>query len=111
CSVACKACNLANSMGTCTNVATGTLDPNKVCADQGAPSCGTNGRCAAGACQKYGAGTKCKDATCPATTTMFTGQSTCDGGGKCVTPAVKSCFPYSCGAAACFITCKADGDC
>jgi hypothetical protein len=110
CNASCKSCNLPNSMGVCTNVATGTLDPKAICVDSGAASCGTNGRCAAGACQRYGAGVKCKDATCPAGG-MFTGQSTCDGAGKCNTPAATTCFPFTCGTAACKNTCSANADC
>ena len=37
--------------------------------------------------------------------------ATCDGAGTCVTPAPTSCFPFSCGAAACKSTCAADADC
>src|SRR5262249_37331519 len=94
-----------------TNVPTNSLDPKAMCVDQGAASCGTNGRCAAGACQKYAANTKCADATCPAGTTTFTGQSTCDGAGKCVTPGATQCFPFACGAAVCNATCKSNADC
>jgi hypothetical protein len=111
CNASCKSCNLGASTGTCTNVATGTLDPKGICLDQGAASCGTNGRCAAGQCQRYAAGVKCKDATCPAGTTNFTGQSTCDGAGKCTTPTTTSCFPFTCGVAACKNTCTANADC
>ena len=111
CNAACKSCGLMGTEGTCTNVPTGTLDPKNMCVDQGAASCGTNGRCAAGACQKYSATTKCADPTCPAGTTTSTGQSTCDGAGKCVTPGATNCFPYACGAAVCNSTCKSNADC
>jgi hypothetical protein len=111
CNASCKSCNLPGSLGVCTNVPTGTTDPKAICVDMGAASCGTNGRCAAGACQKYAAGTKCKDSTCPASTVNFTGQSTCDGAGKCNTPATTSCFPFACGAAVCKSTCTANADC
>jgi hypothetical protein len=111
CNAACKSCGLAGTEGTCTNVPTGALDPKAMCVDQGAASCGTNGRCAAGACQKYAANTKCADPTCPAGTTTFTGQSTCDGAGKCVTPGATSCFPYACGVGACNATCTVNMMC
>ncbi|HEX4406600.1 MAG TPA: hypothetical protein VH560_17295, partial [Polyangia bacterium] len=87
CSASCKSCNLPATLGTCTNVATGTVDPKALCVDQGGTSCGTNGRCDAGACQKYAAGTACKGSTCPAGTINFTAGSTCDGAGTCTTPA------------------------
>jgi hypothetical protein len=111
CNASCKSCNLPGSLGVCTNVATGLVDPKGLCLDQGAASCGNNGRCAAGACQKYAAGTKCKDSTCPANTVNFTGQSTCNGAGVCGTPATTSCFPFACGAAVCKSTCTANADC
>jgi hypothetical protein len=111
CSGACQSCALSGTLGTCTNVPTNTPDPSGLCVDGGGPSCGTNGKCQAGACQKYAKGTACKDSTCPGTTTMFTPASTCDGNGACVTPTSSSCFPYRCGAAVCKGTCAADGDC
>jgi hypothetical protein len=112
CNAACKSCGLPGTEGACTNVATGAIDPKAMCVDQGAASCGTNGRCAAGACQKYAANTKCKDPTCPVGTINFTGQSVCDGAGVCKTPATTQCFPFACGAAAaCNGTCKSNADC
>jgi hypothetical protein len=111
CTGACESCTLSGSLGTCTNVLTDSSDPAGTCTDQGSASCGTNGKCQAGACQRYGKGTSCKDSTCPSQTTMFTPGATCDGAGACVTPAASSCFPYSCGVNACKGACAADGDC
>ncbi|HEY2901845.1 MAG TPA: hypothetical protein VGL59_14780 [Polyangia bacterium] len=111
CAGPCKSCALTNSQGTCTNVPTGQPDTTKTCVDQGGASCGTNGKCEGGGCQKYAAGTSCKDPTCPANTTNFTPRATCDGGGNCVTPAASSCVPFKCGTAACKATCAADADC
>jgi len=79
--------------------------------DRDASSCDTNGKCEAGACQKYALGTACVAASCPAGTTTLTRQSTCDGSGSCVTPAAVSCFPFRCGAATCKSICVADADC
>src|SRR5262249_13963415 len=43
CTGACVSCN--NSTGTCTPTAQGQVDPRNVCMDQGAASCGQNGKC------------------------------------------------------------------
>jgi len=111
CTGACQSCALSGTQGTCTNVATGTADPTGMCKDQGATSCGTNGRCQAGACQKYPSGTSCGAASCPAGTGTFTGASTCDGAGTCVKAAAVTCYPYMCGSGACGAACTLDTDC
>jgi len=111
CDGVCKSCALTNSRGTCTNLPAGQADSTNTCVDQGAASCGNNGKCEAGGCQKYAKGTSCKDPTCPPNTTTFTARATCDGAGTCVTPAATSCVPYKCGVAACKATCTADADC
>jgi len=91
CSGACQSCGLAGTIGKCTNVATNAADP-RVCARTWAPRCaGNNGKCQAGACQKYAKGVTCKAAVCAAN--MSTAASTCDGVGVCVTPATAACFP------------------
>ena len=81
------------------------------CVDKRRRTCGTNGKCAAGACQLYGQGTPCAAASCPANTTTLTPASACDGAGACVTPPQSSCFPFKCGTLACKSTCTADADC
>jgi hypothetical protein len=111
CNGACQSCGLTGTLGACTNVATGSSDPSGTCKDQGSTSCGTNGRCQSGACQKYASGTSCAAATCPGGTPTFTGSSTCDGNGKCVTPAARSCAPFLCGTGACKNACTSNGDC
>jgi hypothetical protein len=111
CASACRSCALSGTLGACTNVASGAPDPASTCLAQSPPSCGTNGRCEAGACQKYAQGIPCADPSCPMGGTTFTPGSACDGAGSCVTPASTSCFPFRCGAAACKATCTADADC
>jgi hypothetical protein len=111
CSDPCFSCALAGSLGRCTSVATGQPDPAAVCTDQGAASCGTDGKCQSGACQKYQQGTACGSASCPMPDGSFTGGGTCDGAGSCKTPAPVSCFPFICGAGACESACTADADC
>ena len=79
--------------------------------DKGASSCGTDGKCQAGACEKYQQGTSCQGASCPTSGTTFTPGGTCDGAGTCVIPASSSCFPFACGTNACKATCATDSDC
>jgi len=111
CDGACKSC-IAGQLGQCTDVTNGAIDPTGKCAVLDSATCGTNGKCQAGACQKWGPGTPCKPSTCPTATNLFTALSTCDGAGVCQTPATTSCFPYRCGAAAaCNGSCAVDGDC
>ena len=110
CNTACKSCT-AGQLGVCSNVATGSPDPAGLCAAQDPSTCGTNGKCESGACQKWLSGTLCKPATCPSTSNLFTAVSSCDGGGACVTPTISACFPYRCGSEACRLTCTSDADC
>jgi hypothetical protein len=110
CTGACKSCALSGTMGACTNVPTNSPDPAMTCVDH-AGTCGTNGRCAAGACQVYGQGTPCGAATCPAGDVTLTPASTCDGAGACVTPPASSCRPFKCGSGACKSICVDDNDC
>jgi hypothetical protein len=113
CSGPCRSCALTGSMGLCRDVPPGAPDPAGTCAAQTMSTCGTNGMCEAGACQKYAQGVPCADASCPTTMpgTTFTPGSTCDGAGTCVTPTASSCFPFRCGGSACKATCTADADC
>jgi len=111
CASACKSCALATTMGICTNVPDGQPDPTGTCLDAGAPSCGNNGKCRAGACQTYAQGTPCKPASCPSGTATLTPGGSCDGAGTCLIPAATTCFPFRCGVAACKSTCTADADC
>jgi hypothetical protein len=110
CATACKSCALLGTMGACTNVPANNPDPSQTCVDKPG-TCDTNGKCAAGACQRYAQGTPCGAASCPASGITLTPASACDGAGACVTPAPTSCFPFKCGVAACKSTCTADADC
>ena len=106
CAGACQSCALPNTLGTCTNVPINQVDPSAQCVDKLAPSCNTNGKCDGnGGCQLYVQGTTCLGSTCPAGASTFTGTSTCDGAGKCLTPNATPCFPYACGASVCKNSC------
>jgi hypothetical protein len=112
CSGACQSCALQGSLGTCTNVPVGQVDPAGMCQDKGSSSCQTNGKCdGSGSCQLYVAQTQCIPSSCPSGTSTFTGASTCDGAGKCVTPNASSCFPYGCGTGVCKNSCATTADC
>ncbi|HXT99792.1 MAG TPA: hypothetical protein VN903_02295, partial [Polyangia bacterium] len=110
CDGACKSC-VAGMLGVCSNVPTGQNEPNGKCMVTDASTCGTNGKCEAGNCQKWTSGTLCKPATCPSATHLFTDLSTCDGSGACVTPATRPCFPFTCGTDACLPSCTVDAEC
>jgi hypothetical protein len=107
---ACKACNVAGSLGTCANIAQGT-DPKSDCADQGASTCGTDGVCSgAGACETYANGTGCSGPVCPAGATALTTAGACSNG-SCV-PGSQSCNGFKCtGGTSCPTSCNLDGDC
>ncbi|HEX3905469.1 MAG TPA: hypothetical protein VH853_21780 [Polyangia bacterium] len=112
CNGPCQSCGLPNSIGTCTNVPVNQVDPSAQCADQTGPSCGTNAKCDGnGGCQLYVQGTTCAASVCPSGTSTFTGSSSCDGAGKCVTPNNAPCFPYECGAGICKNSCTSNADC
>ena len=68
CNTACKACNLAGTVGSCSNIASG-VDPQGQCPAQAASTCGTTGQCAAGACARHASGTVCLAAACPTAST------------------------------------------
>jgi len=109
CAGTCASCAIAGNVGTCTSVPSGQ-DPLNQCADQGAPTCGTDGTCnGGGACRKYGAGTTCIAATCTGST--LTPTSTCNSSNACVTPANQSCGAYACGTGACKTSCSTNTDC
>jgi hypothetical protein len=111
CGGACMSCALAGTLGACTPVPSGMPDPAGLCTDQGSASCGNNGKCQAGACQKYPKGTACGGASCPAGGSSFTAAGSCDGAGACATPKPSSCAPYTCGASACKASCATSADC
>jgi hypothetical protein len=112
CKDACKSCALPASKGTCANVPNNAPDPAEMCMVQATSTCGTNGLCSAGTCQRYGQGTSCRNASCESGTTTFTPTATCDGAGVCVMPAASSCFPYRCDVVpSCRSTCVSNSDC
>lgn len=110
CDGACKACNLAGSLGVCTNVSKGIDDPHDVCKKTLTVTCGQTGTCDGdGKCELYAAGTECKAGTCNGTAEVK--PSTCNGQGDCVSAGEVQCPPAKCISNACVLVCKSDGDC
>src|SRR5262249_51751798 len=110
CTGACKSCALPSTMGHCTPLATGSVDSKAVCTDQGATTCGTNGRCdGSGGCQKYKGGTVC--ATESGRGKVYTPASTCSATGQCTPPDSLPCAPYTCNGNTCFNACATDNNC
>lgn len=96
CTASCMACNVPSKEGACSPVPAGNLDPKGTCTDQGASSCGHDGKCnGAGSCENYAAGTVCAPAQCDAATGGYRQQSTCPGNGAACNLATL----YLCGSA------------
>jgi hypothetical protein len=83
------------------------------CTDQGAASCGHNGKCEAdgSACAFYAAGTTCGTATCSGST--LTPAAACNGSGACKAGTAGACpGNFKCASAqGCVTTCTAATDC
>jgi len=110
CTGTCLSCNTTGGAGHCTPVPAGQ-DPRNACADQGAPSCGTNGACdGTGACARYVAGTACTPPSCAGGVLTMAG--VCDGAGTCAHGAAVSCTPFTCAdPTRCATICASDADC
>ena len=110
CTGGCRSCALVGSLGKCTMVSAGNADPRATCSDGGAAGCGSNGKCdGAGSCQLYAKGTTCAGESCASN--VYTGPSSCDGAGRCVTPDALPCSPYVCNGSKCFSACSTDAQC
>src|SRR5947209_16704030 len=89
----------------------GVRDANRVCLDQGASSCGSNGRCdGRGGCQRYGDGTVCRDASCDPGSNSETPAGVCRAG-ACTSQA-RSCAPFQgCNGNGCSTFCASNAQC
>jgi hypothetical protein len=121
CTGKCLFCANPDARGQCVPVRANTLDqraargetdPDKICLDEGASTCGTDGRCDGnGACQRYQDDTVCAGARCDAATNTETRASVCQDG-TCVTPLPLTCAPYvGCMGKACRGVCASDVQC
>ncbi|HVZ72294.1 MAG TPA: PA14 domain-containing protein [Polyangia bacterium] len=112
CTGGCRSCNIKDSVGICTAIPAGVAPKDASCPTMDASTCQQDGTCdGAGACRLfYPAGAVCGPASC--STATLHPASTCDGKGKCQTPAVVTCGSYTCGSTtACRTTCGGDADC
>jgi len=110
CTDACKACNLAATIGLCTSVSDGSPDPQGQCKATAQSGCGTSGTCSGGSCAYVAKGLPCKAAAC-ASTSSVTPVSTCDGRGACTGSPDLSCGTFACSGSSCLSTCNRDSDC
>jgi hypothetical protein len=114
CSETCRACNVANNVGTCTFVVLNKPPRAGQCAPDVANKCGNTGLCdGAGKCQQAEAGAPCGAATCDPTTNLFTPAPSCDGIGVCKPAVAINCTPSRCNAArtSCSAMCTTNDDC
>jgi hypothetical protein len=109
CTDLCRACNVTNSVGTCTPVPAGS-DPRGVCAAMPTSSCQTDGECnGAGACRLYGPSTACGAGSCASS--IATPAPACNGMGTCVPGAPRDCGGYVCSGVGCGTTCTTGAQC
>ncbi|HVT08857.1 MAG TPA: hypothetical protein VHO67_15470, partial [Polyangia bacterium] len=110
CTGTCHSCALPGSPGRCQTVAADNVDPRGQCKDQGAATCGTNGKCdGTGSCERYAVGTTCDSEKCSAG--VYTPPSTCNATGQCVAGDAHPCAPYVCNGSQCFSTCATNDQC
>jgi hypothetical protein len=110
CDGACLACNTVTSPGECVPVPEGKTDPRKICKDDGAAACKTNGACdGKGACSLYSAGTTCASPVCSGNSAVPA--STCNGSGSCVASVANSCGAIKCASGVCPRDCATTADC
>lgn len=113
CTGSCESCGLAASMGTCTAVPEGVVDPKNICVAQAVSTCGSSGKCdGKGGCASYPVSTVCRAASCTGGVLMPAGACTAVAP-MCSTSATVNCMPYTCDAqgVACRSVCTVDADC
>lgn len=121
CAGRCSTCASTRARGRCVLVPAGTNDPRAssgnvapgtICVDQGAQTCGTNGRCdGKGGCELYKDGTICAAGRCDAGKNTAAGVSLCRTG-RCEPPTPRTCAPFAgCDGSRCSTRCDDDKDC
>ena len=115
CDGTCAACDVADSVGACTQVPAGQPPRRGECTAAPAASCGADGKCdGKGGCRKFPAGMECAPATCTPGASGVMSASRCDGAGNCVPSTTSSpCDPYLCDATSgrCFTACGTVAEC
>jgi hypothetical protein len=115
CNGTCQSCAAATKQsgtmnGFCGMAKDGT-DPHSTCPAASKASCGNDGKCSGGACEKWDTSTVCAAAAC--SSGSQTTQKSCDGMGNCnVGGVTMACFPYVCnGTMSCFTSCTMNSQC
>ncbi len=110
CTGTCVTCAGQGTVGTCVNAQLGT-DPRDECAVEAASTCGSTGMCdGTGACDKYPAGTVCKEMGCTGST--LTSAFRCNGSGVCDSTPGQTCAPFLCATDnRCLTICTGDANC
>lgn len=113
CDGLCQACTNAltgQASGSCKPVLANSNTGE--CSDNGAATCGQNGKCdGTGACQKYASGTTCVAASCATSTSRYN-TDTCNGTGSCIDGGTTNCATgYSCIGGVCQTSCTDDTQC
>jgi hypothetical protein len=109
----CQSCALPGTLGDCTQVPAGTMDPSLTCKSDGMMGCGYTGTCNdSGGCAFRDGSTICVNATCStAGDNLLTSTRFCDGAGHCLDGTVTNCGAYKCSAAACLTDCADNTSC
>jgi len=95
CEGPCVSCTLVRTVGACTPVAAGSLDPSGICRNDMTSTCGQTGLCdGAGNCDSYAQGTVCAPSSC--SDGFLTQVSVCDSKGICTSGPKLSCGPFGC---------------
>ena len=115
CAEQCMACDVAGTVGTCSQVPAGNPRGGRPPCDGAGTICGGQCTPASGtACSYPAAETSCRSASCSngASSASQTTAATCDGGGGCSAGVTTGCGIYLCGAGgSCATTCAGDFDC
>ncbi len=105
----CGLCKVCNGAGACVNVPNGA-DPLDECAQSDVATCGYDGVCdGGGACRYWDASTVCLDQSCAGSTQQAT--SYCNGSGNCLPGATDNCCPFACSGNACRTECTSNTHC
>jgi hypothetical protein len=111
CGEKCRACELATTRGTCTQVASGPPHGTRGACGGTAPCAGACSTASATACTYPGADVVCREASCAGAT--LTARAGCNAAGTCPAPATMSCGDFVCDASgsACLVACTSDAQC